>query len=75
MVLPSYLQTMSKVYNSAIGAIKAAMLEAGAGEEDMDRLYFHETLIVSIEGIGVRFTIIFVDDDGRIETGDANYFG
>jgi len=64
---------MSKVYNSAIGAIKAAMLEAGASERDIERLYFHECLVVSPRGIEIVLTILFINVLGAVSIGRATY--
>jgi hypothetical protein len=71
---PEYLQFMKQQYTTIMAAIKAAIHEAGAEETDFEKLHFYESTIVSDTGFGIRLVVYFINEDGTLNAGHADYF-
>jgi hypothetical protein len=65
---------MKLEYTTPMGTIRAALNQVGANEDDLDKLYFFESMIASVDGIGIRLTVFLKKDDGKIIIGEADYF-
>jgi len=68
------------VYQNSAEAIRAALAKSIEGypwltlsQLDMERLIIRESLIVSSQGLGTRYTTIYRDITGRY-VGEADYF-